>query len=668
MSIAKMSLVKAEGKKELLNEFIFNCCTDGNFHVEQAADFVSAWRCYTPMVEDNLYLQLVQYIEEVCGNAGIMDMLKAEQSEVNALPEKSDTLAEDYLKKFTRFSDELNKMSADKSNLEQQLSFCQNEIDMLKAYSSFDVDIDKLAQSKFLKARFGHMPKSSLAKLDAYSDDPSVCFVPCSENESDVWGLYVAPRKLIGEVDRIFSELYFEKTDTPKVAGTASNAIKELEVNVGILRDGISDIQARISDFWQENKKECADIYSVAKCLSEIYEIRKNAAVHNGKFIFVGWIIKDDCKAFGEKAEKVAGVKVEMTDYDKNNMKATPPTRLKNSFLARPYEMFVDMYGMPSYEDIDVTAFVAITYSILFGMMFGDLGQGLVLAVLGWLGWKLKKIKLCRILIPCGLSATVFGFIYGSCFGFEDMLDPLYKALGMSGKPLPVMESINTILILAIGVGVFMVVAVMLLNIIVSLRNKEIGKALFTENGVVGVVFYLAAVSAVYKFMGGPQLIPKVPLVIMLVVPLACMFFKEIIVGIIDGHQGWKPKKWGEFIMQNFFETFEYILSYFSNTVSYLRLGAFVIVHASMMAVVFTLAGDTHSVKGIVVVVIGNIVVMGLEALLTGIQGLRLEFYEMFSRFYKGEGRPFKAVTLKSKINKSVGTKKAVKDSSLGGK
>ena len=100
----------------------------------------------------------------------------------------------------------------------------------------------------------------------------------------------------------------------------------------------------------------------------------------------------------------------------------------------------------------------------------------------------------------------------------------------------------------------------------------------------------------------------------------------------------------GGYILSNFIELFESVLSFFSNTVSYLRLGAFVLVHAGMMMVVTTLAGEKISVSYIIVMILGNALVIALEALLTGIQSLRLEFYEMFSRYYSGQGKPFQPV------------------------
>lgn len=121
------------------------------------------------------------------------------------------------------------------------------------------------------------------------------------------------------------------------------------------------------------------------------------------------------------------------------------------------------------------------------------------------------------------------------------------------------------------------------------------------------------------------------------------LMFKEIPIGMIDKHPNWKPESIMDFVLQNLFELLEYILSYLSNTVSFLRVGAFVLVHAGMMMVVFSLAGESEN---LFVIILGNILVIALEGLLTGIQALRLEYYEMFSRFYEGGGKAFVPATL----------------------
>src|SRR5699024_3541153 len=105
------------------------------------------------------------------------------------------------------------------------------------------------------------------------------------------------------------------------------------------------------------------------------------------------------------------------------------------------------------------------------------------------------------------------------------------------------------------------------------------------------------------------------------------------------------PEGVGGYLSVELFELFEVVLSFFSNTMSFLRVGGFVLSHAGMMAVVFTLSEMVGSAASPVVIVVGNLFVMGMEGLIVGIQVLRLEFYELFSRYFDGDGVPFTPVT-----------------------
>lgn len=263
----------------------------------------------------------------------------------------------------------------------------------------------------------------------------------------------------------------------------------------------------------------------------------------------------------------------------------------------------------------------------------------------------MEKMKLGKALIPCGISSAIFGTLFGSVFGFEHALDPLYKAVfGLDEKPIEVMEPNTTNLIIysAVGIGMLLVVVAMLINIYSSLRRHHWENALFGPNGLAGLVFYTALVAGFGgQLVFGWQIVNTAYVLGLIVLPIAVIFFREILGGLVERRSDWKPESWGNFIMQNFFEVFEYLLSYATNTMSFLRVGAFVLVHAGMMLVVFTLAEMTSGIGYVLIAIIGNVFVMGLEGLLVGIQVLRLEFYEMFSRFFDGDGRPFNPVVVR---------------------
>ncbi len=311
-----------------------------------------------------------------------------------------------------------------------------------------------------------------------------------------------------------------------------------------------------------------------------------------------------------------------------------PPTKLKNLKIFKPFEMFIKMYGLPAYNEIDPTSFVAITYSVIFGIMFGDVGQGLCLVIGGLLVYKLAKMNLAAIIALAGVFSTIFGFLYGSIFGFEEVLHPIW---------LSPRENVMTMLITTVGFGVFLIVLSMVINIINAIKAKDWGRLFFDTNGVAGLVFYSALITCVVLVFTGHALPAIIFFIIFFAIPLVLIFLREALTHLLQKKSRIFPEHKGMFFVENTFEMFEVLLSYLTNTISFLRIGAFALSHAAMMGVVMILAGAGEGAHpNIIVIIIGNIVVSALEGLVVGIQVLRLEYYEMFSRFYKGTGKEFK--------------------------
>ena len=245
----------------------------------------------------------------------------------------------------------------------------------------------------------------------------------------------------------------------------------------------------------------------------------------------------------------------------------------------------------------------------------------------------------------------MFGTVFGSVFGFEDALNPLFQMLGFKEKPIEVMDGGNTNIIImsAIGLGVFLLIVAMFLNVYTSFRQKNYGRALFSTSGIAGIVFYVSLVAGlVCEIFLGIHVMTLPYILGLVVLPFLLIFFAEPLGDLVNGEKDWQPESWGGYIVENLFESIEVLLGYVTNTMSFLRVGAFVLVHAGMMLVVFVLAETVGGVGYWAIVVIGNALVMVLEALLVAIQVLRLEYYEMFSRFYSGEGRPFELVGIKN--------------------
>ena len=222
--------------------------------------------------------------------------------------------------------------------------------------------------------------------------------------------------------------------------------------------------------------------------------------------------------------------------------------------------------------------------------------------------------------------------------------------LGLPGKPIEVMapENTNLILVAAVALGVVLICTCILMDIFVSLHKRDYERAFFSANGVAGLVFYGAVLfGAVMMFLAGKNYFTHLYVILLIVLPLAVILLKEPLGNLLRG-LGAKPEEgMGAYLTVAPFELFEVVLSFFSNTMSFLRVGGFVLSHAGMMAVVFTLSEMVGNAASPAVIIIGNLFVMGMEGLIVGIQVLRLEFYEMFSRYFDGDGKPFSPVTVK---------------------
>ena len=236
--------------------------------------------------------------------------------------------------------------------------------------------------------------------------------------------------------------------------------------------------------------------------------------------------------------------------------------------------------------------------------------------------------------------------IFGSCFGYEHALDPLYHAIGLKEKPFEVMDNTMTVLIGAICIGIVLILNSIGLNIGVSFKKKNYAEAIFGNNGIAGIIFFVSLLGGlVSTLLGGANLLGN-PLYIigLIVLPLILMFLREPLGCLVAGKKFEMEGGVGDFIASNFFEVFEFLLGYATNTLSFVRIGGFVFSHAGMMSVVMLLAETVSAGASPIVVIIGNIFVMGMEGMIVGIQVLRLEFYEIFSRFYDGDGEAFEPV------------------------
>lgn len=640
MAVLSMQAINVIGLMDHIDEVIMVLGESGVFHPDDVGNFYSDIHDFTHLQTKNSYAEPLTNLKAAL-NLAKKKIELTDISDFNPTNEELESFS-------VQTTAEIDELVAAKDEAATSLEIAKHNLSIAQHFSGLDVEIAKVLQTEFVKARFGKLPKDSVQKLEAYKDSEYVDFAICTEDKTHSWGVYFAPLDQIEEIDKIFDGLFFEPTDLVGGDETPAQKIEDYENRIPVLEKELEAAQSKIDSYIKENEGQISRNLSKLEELYLYSGIRTKALQHNNSFIIVGWIPTENMKELKRQLKKIKSVELDFSDA-KDELDKRPPVKLKNCFLAKPFEFYTEMYGVPKYDEIDPTLFVAITYIIIFGIMFADLGQGFCLAIVGLLMWKLKNMAIGKILFPCGLSAMAFGTMFGSVFGFEHVLDPFFRMLGYSEKPIEVMASENTgrIIMMAISVGILLLIMSMLLNVYTSFRQKDYGRALFGTSGIAGIIFYSALVfGLLIEIFLGIHVMTLWYILGLIVLPFLFVFFAEPLGDLVNGEPDWQPESWGGYIVQNLFESIEVLLGYVTNTMSFLRVGAFVLVHAGMMLVVFVLAETVGGAGYWLIVVIGNALVMVLEALLVAIQVLRLEYYEMFSHFYSGEGRLYEPVKL----------------------
>lgn len=643
MALSKMKLVTIIGMNSFLDETVSMLGHSEVFHPDDATEFFSETERFLPVTSKNESSATLSKLKALMAQAEI----KSKIVDINGF----NLSIEQMSKIVDNIEDELGETLSEKENAQLEIQKCQRMIEDSSHFVGLNLQMEEIKECEFIATDFGRLPKESFEKLKEFEDNEFVQFFPVSSDDKYYWGIYTAPLDQADEIDSIFSALYFEHVEVDEFNSTPTEFISNQKAKIEDLQNKITELDEKAKEYLKENSDEILKIYTKLCELNAIYSIKSYAYSYHDNFILAGWIPSENEKAIVKALESIESIEVGVSDA-KDEIKHKPPVKLKNNFFAKPFELYTQMYGTPNYGEIDPSAFIAFTYSLLFGIMFGDVGHGIVLLIAAIVMYKFMGMELGRLLIPCSISSTIFGFIFGSVFGFEHVLDPMYnKLFGMEEKPIEVMEShwTMTIIYSAVGIGMVLVMVAMGLNIYSCFKRKDIGGAIFGVNGICGLTFYASlVVGLVCSMVLGIKIMNVAYIIFLIIIPLILVFLREPLSELVEGKKDWMPEKMGEFFVDNFFELFEVCLSYVTNTMSFLRVGAFVLVHAGMMQVVFVLASMFGSTGYIITVIVGNLIVAALEALLVGIQVLRLEYYEMFSRFYMGDGRPYTPVKVKN--------------------
>lgn len=431
------------------------------------------------------------------------------------------------------------------------------------------------------------------------------------------------------------------------------------EINKRIAR--IDSFYSRALPLWQERMRCLAALYSILLQISgsetELHFSGEIVAIH-------GWVNAADEDKLRDLLCGVCGTGF----YFKTGSRAEGkrfrdimPVLLKNNPLFKPFELLVRMMGVPGNSEVDPTPAAALSYVVIFGVMFGDAGQGLVLALAGFIlrrygnkryGAGNSISDFGSIMTWCGFSAAAFGLLYGSVFSSEHLIPAIL---------FHPMEHMMQLLLMAIMTGAVFISTGLVLNIINGFVAARYGDAFFGAKGVPGLVVYASFVFFAMRFIfSGTAPAPR-ELAAALALPAGLFCLRGPLEYFIFHGEHMFHQDVFEYVVETIIEIMEMFSGFLGNTISYIRAGAFALSHAGLSIAVFTLAAIVDpamkSIPAFAVIITGNVFIILLEGLVCGIQSMRLEYYEFFGKFFKGDGEAFTPFAFEFKQVKDGGGK-----------
>lgn len=639
-----MHFVNIAGPIKILDTFVIQNVVPHEIQLVNAYNILDSVKGISKFTDVNPYQGLVEKVKLLGEVAGVTFEYD-ENAPVTIMPtyllEPEIDGYERQLETIRHISEMLREDLDYKTQLRRQIIPIQN----------LEIEVDKLFEFDYMKFRFGSMPKDSFEKLFDYIAELDVIVYEVSSDEDNIFLVYFTPRSQQENIDSLFASIYFKRIRlSDDIHGYPKEALAQLNEEIEELTSRIVELEEQMKTYVQTHIHRIQELYTFVAQLDSVFDVRKLAVRSKEAFYLTGWIAGDELDALTEDIALEPSVTC-IIEEDDAIKSSKPPTKLKNPRIFKPFESLIKMYGTPSYNEFDPTVFIAIVYLLLFGSMFGDVGQGIVISFIGFLIYKKSKSSLGKIMIYLGGSSFLFGFVYGSVFGDEHILSEM-----LGYKPINPMEVTMEILLVTVGCGVVLILIAMGISIKNSYNQHKIGKLLFDRNGVAGLVFYLTVLGIVLASVMKVKVSPLL-VIFFIIAPLILIFLAHPLTNLIEGKKRFLPKDKGGFFIESIFELIETLLAFLSNTVSFMRVGAFALNHVGFFLAFHMLSDmvteSVGSAGGVMVMILGNIVIIMLEGLIVGIQGMRLAYYELFSRFYEGDGVDFKPFSIKKSENEA---------------
>jgi V/A-type H+-transporting ATPase subunit I len=547
-----------------------------------------------------------------------------------------------------RLEQEVEGVIKELADKQTQLEQLQGYIRQLEPIAGVNVEVGALRNLRYVFTMLGTMPVDNVERLRTSLARIPFVLLTLRQDSRQAVVLLLGTQRDADILERAARSAYLNPLGLPDdYHGTPREIAEALSADVDRIQQHIAEQRDTMTELRETRREQLQTLLWRVRASRMLAD----AMVRFGKlrytYLIVGWIPTSNLDALTQQLRRVSeDILIEATPSKRGQMDRDVPVALANPGILHAFQQLVTTYGRPRYAEIDPTFLLTLTFPLLFGAMFGDVGHGLVLVLVGGL-LASRKVRALRglaslgtVIAVCGLVAIAFGFLYGSVFGLDNILPALWI------RP---MANIMQILIITIAAGVVLLSIAFLIGILNAWMVRDWGRLLFGHNGIAGLVLYWSLLGLVAGAFAKRFPIPSLVFVVPAIISGLAVMLSDLLARLVEGKRPLIEGSVGTYVVQIFFELFETLISLLSNSLSYVRVGAFAVAHGGLSAVVFILANMVSPAQGLgywAVVALGNLFIIGFEGMIVGIQTLRLEYYEFFSKFFAGGGTRYTPLAL----------------------
>ncbi len=529
----------------------------------------------------------------------------------------------------------------------------QSLVSKMTLLESAGIALERLANLKYVGFMVGLLPEENLDRLEESLSEIYHALILLGKKRGKMVLMAFALREDLETLSRALKSAFFDPMELPPdIQGTPIQVREKLSTELDDLRNRLAELGQVQEELQKRFGQRLLYLREQIILAKQLVQAQEKFGQIDHSYIITGWIPASLFPSLKEQVLKATSGKVLIDQVNPEDIREVRsgivkiPILFNNPMLIRPFERLTTLYGIPSYEEVEPTAFLAISFLLLFGMMFGDVGHGAVLFGVGYYIFRkiYRNIDYGIILMECGVSSIIFGVMYGSVFGLEDLIPSLW---------MHPMQHIEYFMKFSALVGVGIISLGLVLNLINILRQRRFGE-LLSASGLAGALLYWLVIGLFVRYMLVGELSSSEWLFAELsggLLFLLMVFYRPagILLKRLLHEENVKPAPGsiGISLLESFIEVLDDLLKYLANTVSFVRVAAFALTHAGLFVAVFSMADMVrHAHAGGVlywaVIVLGNVIIVCLEGLIVSIQTIRLEYYEFFGKFFRGGGEPFK--------------------------